>query len=365
MPIKIAAIRLHRYRLPLRAEWSTAAGGFTVRQGWLLRLTSADGHNAYGDCAPLPASGTETPERAEAALHAYIHRLVGRQSDDAFEALDGLGDGTPVARCAVETALLDLLAQVAGLPLADYLRGRDCRADVAVNAALGQLTQDSGRAMLAARAEGFPVVKFKIGIASPAAEIAHLHRLAERIPAGLLLRLDANRAWDEAQAEGFLAACAGLPIDMLEEPLADPQTDALRRLQAICAFPLALDESLPDFDPDIFLAAPPVRRLVLKPPCLGGLLPALALARRAADAGLECVVTGSVDSACGVLAAGHLAAALGNGLAHGLATSSWLAEDAGRPPTIADGRLKRHGTPGLGFAPWPSLVFSDGGLPPP
>jgi o-succinylbenzoate synthase len=357
--VQITGAALHAYRLPLRAAWTSAAGGFTVREGWLLRLSRADGHCGYGDCAPLPMSGTETPERAAAALQAYADQLIGRPTADALATLDAAaGSRTPAARCAVETALLDLLAQDAGRPLTDYLRGGTGARTVAVNAALGGLLSCDAPALTTARADGFDVVKLKVGSAPLAAEIAQLRAIAAQLPTGMRLRLDANRAWDAAQAEIFLAACADLPIEMFEEPLADPQPDTLRRLQARCAFPLALDESLATFDPALLFAAPPVRRLVLKPPRIGGLLPALALARRAAAAGLACVVTSSVDSACGVLAAAHLAAALDNGLAHGLATSVWLAADTGQTPRVAGGRLQLPDATGLGFVPGPELVFS-------
>jgi L-alanine-DL-glutamate epimerase-like enolase superfamily enzyme len=76
---------------------------------------------------------------------------------------------------------------------------------------------------------------------------------------------------------------------------------------------------------------------------------------------MQCVVTSSIDSACGVLAAAHLAAALDNGLAHGLATSSWLTADTGTPPTITNGRLALPDTPGLGFVADNTLDFSGMG----
>ena len=358
----IIATRLHHYRLPLRSEWATAAGDFAWREGWLVQLETDDGRYGHGDCAPLPASGTEKPGRAVAALRAYAEQLDGRLPGDSLAALSDAADcNAPAARGAIESALLDLLAQAANLPLADYLRGSTGLRDVAANAALGSLLQGSEEAMLEAHAAGFNVVKLKVGKSSVAEEINHLQRIAEYCPAGLRLRLDANRAWDEKQAAAFLSACAGLPIEMFEEPLADPQPAALRRLQAQCDFPLALDESLANFGRQYSFVDSfddfPVRRLVLKPPCHGGLLPTLALARRATTAGLECVVTSSVDSACGVLGAAHLAAALGNELAHGLATSSWLAEDTGTPPRIVNGRLALPGIAGLGFKPWPGLPF--------
>ena len=350
--VKIAAARLHPYRLPLRSEWATAAGSFGWREGWLLQLATDDGRYGYGDCAPLPGTGSESTEAAAAALHTETRKLVGLDAGTALAGLpDPAGCAAPAARCAVETALLDLLAQAAELPLAHYLQGRHASETVPVNAALGSLMRVEDSAILGACGEGFSVLKLKVGTQEVEQELARLRQIAALLPAGTLLRLDANRAWRPADAERFLAACAELPVDMLEEPLADPQPDALRRLQANCAFALALDESGPGHAQDEFFAAAPVRRLVLKPPRLGGLLPALALARRASAAGLQCIVTSSVDSACGVLAAAQLAAVLDNGLAHGLATSSWLAQDTGTPPAIAGGRLSLPGTPGLGFVP--------------
>lgn len=372
--MKITGVELHRYRLPLRAAWVSAAGGFSQRAGCLLRIATDDARYGYGDCAPLPDLGGETLSVATCALQAFAPKLVGLTPADALNALPAPSDcSTPAARCALETALLDLLAQADGLPLARYLRGGQSNTGVAVNAALGNLLQASEAAIGAACADGFSVLKFKVGTHPLDQEIARLHEIAARLPAGTELRLDANRAWHEADAARFLKACAGLPIEMFEEALTNPPADplpdpagALRRLQAACAFPLALDESLTRcvLDTlDALCAAPPVRRLVLKPPRFGGLLPTLKIAGRAAAAGLQCVITSSIDSACGVLTAAHLAAALDNGLAHGLATSSWLAADTGAPPTVSRGRLALPARPGLGFSAHDELVFSAIGFP--
>lgn len=361
--MKITGVELHRYRLPLRAVWVSAAGGFSQRAGCLLRIATDDSRDGYGDCAPLPDLNGETLSVAISALQAFAPKLVGLPVAEALNALPTpSGCRTPAARCALETALLDLLAQADGLPLARYLRGGQSTTGVAVNAALGSLLQVSEQGIGAACADGFSVLKLKVGTHPVDQEIARLHEIAARLPAGTQLRLDANRAWHEADAARFLKACAGLPIEMFEEvlanPLSDPQTGALRRLQAACAFPLALDESLTRCALDALCAAPPVHRLVLKPPRFGGPRPTLKIAERAAAAGLQCVITSSIDSACGVLAAAHLAAALDNGLAHGLATSSWLAADTGTPPTVSNGRLTLPARPGLGFSAKAGLVFS-------
>ena len=83
----------------------------------------------------------------------------------------------------------------------------------------------------------------------------------------------------------------------------------------------------------------------------------MALAVRARSEGADCVVTSTVDSAAGVYAASHLAAALGGALAHGLATSEWLKEDLGPPPSLVNARLMLDDSPGIGFTPRPGLCF--------
>lgn len=347
--MRISAARLIPYCLPLRHPWRSARGVIVQRTGWLVRLETVSGLAGHGDCAPLPEAGTESVELAQATLENWLPKLRREMPDEMLRSLDVSIASTPAARCALETALLDLLAQQAGMPLARWLNPAASLV-VSVNAAIGGLDDSVPRRAAAALAEGFSVLKLKVGISAPEAELAQLLRLAEELPPRAKLRLDANGAWGVGEAERFVAGLAGMPIESLEEPLARPEISYLRRLQSLAPFPLALDESVQKFDAEIMLAEAPVRRLVLKPMVLGGVRSAHALALDADRAGLECVATTTVDSAVGVLAAVHLAAALGNGLAHGLATSSWLLSNVGNAPQLESGRLHLDNRlNGLGF----------------
>jgi o-succinylbenzoate synthase len=255
----------------------------------------------------------------------------------------------PAADCAVECALLDLLAQRRGLPLRRLLCPQ-ATDRIAVNAMLGPLDALTVAAVEQALAAGFRVLKLKVGIAPPDAELAHIEAAAAALPADGRLRLDANGAWDRPAAAAWIERLAGLPIDCLEEPLAAPDDASLAKLQDQASFSLALDESLtrrPSIDPGRL----PVRRLVLKPATLGGLRRALRLAGQARAAGREVVVTGLVESAAGLWATAQLAAATASPLAHGLATADWLAADLGMVPAIERGMLLLPGTTGSGFAP--------------
>jgi L-alanine-DL-glutamate epimerase-like enolase superfamily enzyme len=182
-------------------------------------------------------------------------------------------------------------------------------------------------------------------------ELQRLDDLAARLPPGVALRLDANGAWEADAARAFIAGVAALPVESLEEPLRQPDRRSLSELQRGAPFALALDESLVRYRPQALLARPPVRRLVLKPGVLGGLLPTRELAQAASAAGIEVVFTSLVESAAGVWPTLQLAASLPGDLAHGLATSSWLARDLGEPPEAAHGVVALPLAAGSGFHP--------------
>jgi L-alanine-DL-glutamate epimerase-like enolase superfamily enzyme len=155
-----------------------------------------------------------------------------------------------------------------------------------------------------------------------------------------------------SEAQRFLDGITGLAIESLEEPLAEPTPEALHRLQDSTRIALALDESLAGYPRSQLLTQPPVRRLILKPPALGGLQPALSLAVQAAEAGMESLVTSTLESALGLQAAAQLAAALpptNQPLAQGLATASWFQQDLGEAAVVIQGQMHLPDTAGLGI----------------
>ena len=309
--MKIIAADWLPYRLPLKRPWQTAQGLISERQGALLRLKTNDGLIGWGDAAPLP----------EFAISQTL-------AEDFAE----------------ECAHFDLAAQRAGLSLATYLSGEPAPATLAVNAVLGPISELTAGDPPA----GFTIIKLKVGIHPVDEEIRRLQQLSADLPQGVRWRLDANCAWSFSDAMTFISACRELPVEGLEEPLAEPDHVTLASLQKLSPFPLAIDESIHLLDA-AFWQNPPLRRLVIKPARCGGLLASLDLALRARQASLEVVVTSSLESACGLLACAQLAAAIAPRSTHGLAANHWFTEDTGALPAIENGELALPQKPGLGF----------------
>ena len=141
------------------------------------------------------------------------------------------------------------------------------------------------------------------------------------------IRLDANGGWSADDAARALGRLGAYGIEYVEQPCATvDETLVLRR---VIDLPIALDESVRFGDPRAFEAADLV---ILKAAPLGGVAAALELAR---SWGGPVVVSGSLDSAVGLVSGLALAAALtGDPPACGLGTGTLLARDVIAPPLV-------------------------------
>ncbi|MEA3412615.1 MAG: enolase C-terminal domain-like protein [Pseudomonadota bacterium] len=333
------------YRLELRGDW-TGRGAGSWREGWIVALKSGE-CRGFGDCAPLPAAGTEQPEEVAAVLGAVIDAIRGRTAGRCSDLIQTL-TGTPALRCGLETGLLDLIGRCTNQPVYRLL-GAAAPPVVHVNALIGMLDAGAVQRATRAQAQGYRVLKIKMGALPPDLEIRRLRNLSARLPAGISLRLDANRAWNLPTIRYMFEALRNLPVESIEEPLHFPSPGRISRLQRTSPWPVALDESLARGGAGEYLSRPTVARVVLKPMVLGGPVAAMALARRARQQGMRAVVTTTLDSAVGRFAALHLAAAVDSGLAHGLATGGWLRTDLATGPSTRFGRMPLSSVPGLGI----------------
>jgi len=339
-------IQHHPYVLPLTSAWPGMRNGrLKERRGWIVTLEGEDSHG-LGDCAPFSSAGTESLLQAQSFLQQLCSRSWSKEA--LLAELARQRCNYPAGCCAVETALLDIHGRNKGVPLRILLNSA-ARSRIQVNAMAGSICQQDIRT---AQTQGFSVIKLKAGLQEPQQEISCLLQLSSTLAENTRLRLDANGSWNLDQARYFLDAVAELPIESIEEPLREPSLEAFARLQSHTPITLALDESLAKMSIKKVLGTACIRRLILKPGVHGGLQYSYALAEQATAAGMEVVITSLVDSAVGIQVSSQLAAAvdvLAPGLAHGLATSSWLGKDVAKPPAIKAGCITLNNSPGLGI----------------
>ena len=324
-PPDVREVRITRTTIAYRSPISTARGPVTDREVVVLTLVDADGRSGHGEAAPLAGFTPETIDRTEAALRRWAD-----------------GDAATVevatARAAIDGALLDLAARIAGRPLHDLLSpGSPGTVPVSARGGAHHPTPRA-HAAAAAVADGHRTVKVKVAARPFDEDVARLTAVREAI-GDARLRIDANGGWTTDEAPDHLAHLADLDIEFVEEPVAG--LEAMAVVRAGSPVPVAVDESartVADVQRAIALGSADL--VVLKPSALGGPLAAAEAARTVGAAGLGVVVTSLLDGSVGIRAAAHLAAAIGaTDPAPGLATATLLTADSGPLLLPTDGVL--------------------------
>jgi o-succinylbenzoate synthase len=340
------------FRIPYVVPFTTAHGSEPARLGAIIRVTTDDGRVGLGEAAPLPAFGGGTLDDTLAQIARLAPSIVGQNLDVALALLDRLDYAEPgmsAAACGFDTALLDVQAQATRLPLAKLL-DRQAATAVPVNATVGavDISAASQAAGQAAQA-GILCVKLKVGVmGTRAAELARIAAIRATLGADVRLRIDANAAWDVPEAIAIIRAAERYQLELVEQPVADLADMA--QVRAASPTPIAADESVggPQQAAQV-IAAGAADVLVIKPMMAGGLRRARAIIVQAELAGLQALVTTTIDAGVGVAAALHLAATLPTPLACGLATGPLLVGDLlAQPMVVRNGALYVPDQPGLG-----------------
>jgi len=337
-------MEIDRFSLPLDDPLATADGTIETREGWVVTV-SHEGTTGLGEASPL-AGWTEPLAATEHALGSARENAARHGLDRAVDRLDPIA--RPAARHGVECAALDAQARLYEEPLWATLGGSG--GAVPLNATIGRVSPDDAaeRARDAAD-QGYPAVKCKAGADDSAIERERIARVAAAVPEDVAVRVDANGAWSPAFADRVLTADEADALDLIEQPVGAGAHAAIRQLRADTDVSIALDESVVQAsDPLALVDLADV--FVCKPMALGGLERTRAVARGAIEAGLDIVVSTTVDTVVARTAAAHLAASLPAVAPSGLATGDRLERDlAPDPATIADGRLTLPDRPGLGI----------------
>ncbi len=338
-----AAFELVYGEIALASPITTSRGTWTHRRGVILRLRDAEGRVGHGEATPLPGYSPDGVDDCARALER-VAREVDPNALHVASRFDEALAGVPCARFALETALVDLASQRAGVSVASVLAGlAGGRAldEVALSALVDLASPEMETRAMDLIQRGVTTVKAKIGTRARDIELAALARLRHAVGPAVRLRLDANGAFDVHGAATLLRDVAPFAPELVEEPTSGEALLAL----AASPVPWGADESLQDARIADRLLSSACAAFVVKPQ-LYGLHAGRDLAMRALAAGKGVVVTHLFDGPVALAAACELALSLALPLA--------------RPP-LACG-LDHHASLGLfGEADVPQLVHADRG----
>ncbi|MXR51451.1 o-succinylbenzoate synthase [Halovenus sp. WSH3] len=333
-----------QFSVRLASPLETARGTIDAREGFLVRVET-EGLSGLGEATPL-VGWTESYEECREGL---------AQAERVAEELDwGIALGkleAPAARHGLSLALAEGRAISRDQPLYRSLGDADRTVEsVPVNVTLGADEPEAlAKRARAAVDDGYPAVKIKVGTNGIEEDIERIRAVRNAVGDGVELRVDANGAWTVDQASEAIDALAALDVAYVEQPLPTAELSSTASLRG-SGVDIALDESLATHSVADIISADAADVIVLKPMVLGGPDRAVEAAQDCREAGIDPVVSTTIDAVVARVGAVHVAASIPDVRACGLATGERLATDLARDPApVADGAITVPQRPGLGI----------------
>lgn len=338
-------LEIQPFSVRLDSPLETARGTIDARDGFLVRVETG-GISGLGEATPL-VGWTESSEECRTGL---------ARAREVAEELDwGIALGkleAPAARHGLSLALAEGRARNRDQPLYQSLGADEGRTvdSVPVNVTLGadEPTALANRAR-AAVDQGYSAVKIKVGTNGVEEDIERIRAVRNAVGDGVELRVDANGAWTFDQASEAVEALAALDVAYVEQPLPTAELSSTANLRGN-GVDIALDESLATHSVADIISADAADVLVLKPMVLGGPDRAVEVARDCREAGIDPIISTTIDAVVARVGAVHVAASIPDVRACGLATGERLATDLARDPApVSNGRITVPQGPGLGI----------------
>ena len=357
---RLSEIRMYRLDMPLVRPFRTSFGTQETRDVLLLQAITDDGISGWAECVAMEWPGYSY-EYVDGAVDVLAEHLI------PAAVADGTIDphvvhrrlarlmGHPMAKAALETAVLDAWLRTERRSLADYLGA--VRAEVDCGVSVGIPVDESIDSLLEEVSgyvdAGYRRIKLKI---QPGWDLQAVRAVREAWP-DIPLQTDANQAYTRDDGP-VLAAMDPYDLLLVEQPL--PEDDLLGHamLAQQISTPVCLDESIISLaSADTAIAFKAASIINIKPGRVSGYLEAREIHDLCLERGIPVWCGGMLETGIGRAANVALAALPGFTLPGDTSASSrYYAVDITPPFILDDGRLRVPSDPGIGVEPIPAIL---------
>lgn len=314
------------FALKFKEPFVFGGNTLTHKEGFHLTIRFGE-FTGKGEVSILTPFGTPSSEEAKKFFPEAESFLLHRNPVDILsDLITGVHQFPAVVESAIEQAVLSLICNSTQVS-PDELLNRTPAKRISVNGVVSY--SDPQQCVAAARRllqNGITTVKVKVGGGDIQTDLAKIAALREHFEDQLTLRLDANGSWSFDKAISYLPQFEQFQIEYIEQPVRE--CNLFSRLREYTTIKLAADECVEDYQTAVSLIrnrVPDV--IIIKPLLIGGVRKSLAIAKLAKDAGIETVITTSLDGATGRRAAVVTAALSESNMSHGLSTGALFEHD--------------------------------------
>ena len=357
--MKLVKIELFIIALPLVRPFRTSFGTQTSREVLIVKVVNENGTTGWAECVAM-SEPLYSPEYVAGCLDLMkrflIPALKSKPTITAEEVAPVLKPflGAPMAKAALETAILDAQLQDQKISLATYLGATKSRVACGVSVGIANDLEALAEEVSSYVEQGYRRIKLKI---EPGWDIAAVKKIRDLYPT-ILLQVDANQAYTRDDGK-HLAALDEFNLLLIEQPLDEHDILGHALLAKQVKTPICLDESIISLQSArdaLELKATTI--INVKPGRVGGYIESVKIHDLCLKNKIPVWCGGMLETGIGRAANLALAALPGFTLPGDTSASSrYFKEDVTAPFVMIDGYLDVPNTTGIGITP--NLDFLD------
>ncbi|HEY2248647.1 MAG TPA: enolase C-terminal domain-like protein [Bradyrhizobium sp.] len=234
--MKLQELTLRTVRLPLIRPYVLSYRTFTEFEPIIVEARDADGRIGWGEGHISPGSSSETREGGWAFCREHAAAIVGKDATTAKAMIAANMGASKVAA----TALITAIEMLEDHPLLRVDREARLPLLTPFNSTAPEEVADEVERRLA---DGFRTFKIKVG-KNAEHDGKRVRSIQQAIGRRATIRLDANRAYNEADACRFAAALDPSGIELFEQPCSAEDWEANIRVASVSPVPIMLDEPI-------------------------------------------------------------------------------------------------------------------------
>jgi len=312
--MRIRSIEVYPVVLRYHEPFKIALGTEFESRNVIVKIYTDSDVFGIGEASPFEKVTHETPQTVMQTLEKIAPKLIGMcplRIEKTVETMDQAIAENPSAKAAIDMALYDILGKTAGQPLFKLIGG--FREDVLTDFTLGiKESKEMAKDAVKAVKKDFKALKVKVGI-NPEEDVERIKRIREAVGPDIPIRIDANQGWNVQEAIDALGKLERSNVQFAEQPVKADDIKGMAKVKKNSPIPIMADESVhTPSDAMRAIREEAVDMINIKLMKSGGILKAKKIAAIAESADVLCMIGCMSESAIGIAAGVHLAAAVKN-----------------------------------------------------
>ena len=342
--------------IPLKKPMRMAGVRITHAENLIVRIEADNGMVGWGESASAPTmTGDLVPGMLCAVEQFFKPLLIGKEIFERNTLMQQVHRAVlrnSGAKCAVDSALLDLCGKTMEMPVYELLGGARRRELRPMHLLGNDSIDEDVKEARAKMADGISFFKIKVGVKPTEQEVESTRLLRQALGPEAILCADGNMGLSADQVIAYCDQVAEQNLLFLEQPLRSDNLQGMADLASRLSIPICADESVGSTADMMQLktsgAASGVNLKIIK---FGGLAAVVHASHLCEEIGfainLACKVGESSIAAAGISQIGYVMSNLDWGISM---TNHYLADDLVLEPVApVNGVIRIDRKPGLGI----------------